>query len=61
MFMYVNSPNGRTYWLHSVASKNRKMAYFFSKVEENSIEPPSGYIVMFSKKNGMPYLKKVSQ
>ena len=56
--MKINSPNGHSYWLHSVRAKNRRLVYFFSKKEEQSIPAPPGYVVMFNK-NGLPYLKKL--
>ena len=57
--MEITSPkNQRTYYLHSVASKNRRLAYYFSKDSTNSIGLPIGYEVDFNK-NGLPFLRKM--
>ena len=56
--MKVESQNGKTYFLHSTRSKNRRFAYFFSKEEAKSIPMPNGYEIGFSK-NGLPHLKKI--
>lgn len=55
--MKVESPNGKEYYLHSTTSKNRRIAYYFSKDPEGTIEKPFNMEVGFAK-NGMPFLRK---
>jgi hypothetical protein len=61
MFSYRNS-KGDEYWLHSKDVRLRggrmQRIFFFSKDPTNSIDMPEGYIVIESKRTGLPLLKK---
>ena len=51
-YEHTNS-KGNKYYLHS-----RGSLFFFSKKEEESIDLPSGYIVVENQTTGLPMLKK---
>ena len=61
MFSHVNR-KGDTYWLHTKEVRLRsgkvQRIYFFSKKSGGSIDMPEGYIVIESKRTGLPLLKK---
>jgi hypothetical protein len=64
-YSYTNS-KGQTYYLHgrSVTLKNGRVQtiYFFARdVREGALEAvPAGYMVMETKRTGMPVLKKAA-
>ncbi|NMA44353.1 MAG: hypothetical protein GX950_00880 [Candidatus Diapherotrites archaeon] len=51
-YEHINS-KGTKYYLHS-----RGRLFFFSKNPEDSIDLPSGYIVVENQKTGLPMIKK---
>ena len=46
------SKNGETYYLH-----NKGMLYFFSREPRNSIDLPKQFVVIESKRTGLPLVK----
>jgi|YelNatPaOPRAMG01_1025707.scaffolds.fasta_scaffold186589_2 hypothetical protein len=54
---YVNKQK-KKFWLHSKVGRGGTVLYYFSTDPVNSIPIPPGYVVVESKRTGLPILKK---
>lgn len=56
-YKHINS-KGQAYWLHTRKSPNGADLFFFSKIEEGSIELPERLEVFESPRSHLPMVRK---
>ena len=57
----VSKKTGETYYLHSTTGSGNVVLYYFSREIIGALDLPDGYEIVYSKRSGTPFVRKIKQ